>query len=240
MRSPRVIKHVDGIGEIVLHRSPKARRFGIRIEPFMGLVVIVPWRASFASALAVVERHRAWVVRHITMAKNHEAALARSANTGKRVTRMHILEAHPDDIDTVDIQVRSGVISVCYPRTLSLESATVQKAMRDGVASAYRLEARKYLPGRVRELAEKHDFDYGRLTLKNLRSRWGSCSQANNINLNIQLMRLPDDLIDFVILHELLHTKIKNHGATFWHRLQKVTGNAKALDARLRKMRVWG
>jgi predicted metal-dependent hydrolase len=240
MKSPRVVKHVDGIGEIVLNRSRKAKRFGIRIEPFVGLVVVVPWHASYVSALAVVERHRAWVVRHLTMAKNHEALLARSANTGKRVTRMHVLEAHPDDIDTVDIQVRSGVISVCYPRTLSLESASVQKAMRDGVASAYRVEARKYLPGRVRELAERHDFDYGRLTLKNLRSRWGSCSPSNNINLNIQLMRLSDDLIDFVILHELIHTKVKNHGARFWTLLQKLTGNAKQLDARLRKMRVWG
>ncbi|HTY01074.1 MAG TPA: SprT family zinc-dependent metalloprotease [Bacteroidota bacterium] len=240
MRSSRVVKNVDGIGEVILHRSRKARRFSIRVEPFMGLVVVVPWNASYRSALEVVERHRAWVTRHLVMARNREAELTRSANTGRRVTRMHILEAHPDDIDTVDIQVRRGVISVCYPRTLSLESATVQKAMRDGVASAYRLEARRYLPDRVRELAHRFGFRFGRLTLKNLRTRWGSCSTANNINLNIQLMRLPDELIDFVILHELVHTQVKDHGPKFWRSLERVSGNAKSLDAKLRKAHVWG
>ncbi len=240
MRSSRVVKNIDGIGEVVLHRSRKARRYGIRIEPFMGLVVVVPWNASYRAALEVVERHRAWVIRHLAMAKNRETQLTHSANTGRRVTRMHILEAHPDEIDAVDIQVRSGVISVCYPRTLSLESATVQKAMRDGVASAYRLEARRHIPGRVRELASKNGFRYGRLTLKNLRSRWGSCSAANNINLNIQLMRLTDELIDFVILHELVHTQVKDHGPKFWKSLERVSGNAKALDAKLRKAHVWG
>jgi len=240
MRSSRVVRNIDGLGEVILHRSRKARRYGIRVEPFMGLVVVVPWNASYDSALKVVERHRAWVVRHLAMAKSREVKLTRSANTGRRVTRMHILEAHPDDIDSVDIQVRRGVISVCYPRTLSLESATVQKAMRDGVESAYRLEARRYIPMRVRELAGRHGFRYGRLTLKNLRSRWGSCSTANNINLNIQLMRLPDDLIDFVILHELVHTQIKDHGPKFWRSLERVSGSAKALDGRLRKAHVWG
>ena len=84
-------------------------------------------------------------------------------------------------------------------------------------------------------LAEKFGFNYNKLFIKNLRSRWGSCSNRNNINLNLQLMRLPDKLIDYVILHELVHTEEKNHGEKFWAKLDAITGNAKVLAIEMKK-----
>ena len=73
------------------------------------------------------------------------------------------------------------------------------------------------------------------LIIKNAKTRWGSCSSINNINLNLHLMRLSDELIDYVILHELVHTKIKNHQKEFWDLLNIVSGDAKGLDRELKK-----
>ena len=87
------------------------------------------------------------------------------------------------------------------------------------------------------ELAEKHNFKYKKVAIKNAKTRWGSCSYVNNINLSLHLMRLPDYLIDYVILHELVHTKIKNHSKDFWHFLDYVSGNAKKLDKELKDYR---
>ena len=87
----------------------------------------------------------------------------------------------------------------------------MQAAIRKGIERALRLEAKQYLPDKVREFAEMYGFKFNKLTLKNIKSRWGSCSRKNNINLSIHLMRLPDHLIDYVILHELVHTVHHNH-----------------------------
>jgi len=76
-------------------------------------------------------------------------------------------------------------------------------------------------------------------SIRNQKTRWGSCSNLNNINLNINLVSLTQDLMDYVILHELLHTKIKNHSKKFWAQLDKyVGGKAKYLDKRLKKHRL--
>lgn len=95
--------------------------------------------------------------------------------------------------------------------------------------------ARKLLMDRLAVLAKTHGFIYNKVTLRNQRTRWGSCSARNTISLNVKLVRLPEDLIDYVILHELAHTRIKNHGPDFWSLLDSLVGNAKGLQSRLRK-----
>lgn len=98
-----------------------------------------------------------------------------------------------------------------------------------------RQKALAYLPVRTAELARDHGFTYRRITIRRSRTRWGSCSAVNNINLSIFLMRLPSHLIDYVILHELVHTVHKNHSAVFWESLERHTGNARALAKEIRK-----
>lgn len=98
--------------------------------------------------------------------------------------------------------------------------------------------ARKHLIDRLNFLSQKHGFNYNRVFIKNQKTRWGSCSGKNNINLNIGLVRLPDELIDYTLLHELVHTRIKNHGRRFWDQMDKLLGDAKKLDSMLRDYRV--
>jgi predicted metal-dependent hydrolase len=94
---------------------------------------------------------------------------------------------------------------------------------------------KEFLEGRIKELADKFGFVYNKVTIRNQKTRWGSCSGKNNINLNMQLMNIPNHLIDYVILHELVHTKIKNHSPIFWGSLNRYVGNAKVVDKELKK-----
>ena len=92
---------------------------------------------------------------------------------------------------------------------------------------------------RLEELAKIYNFKYARASIRNQKTKWGSCSAKNNISLNINLIRLPDQLRDYVILHELVHTRIKNHSKKFWAELDKVVGgSAKELSKKLRKYRL--
>ena len=93
--------------------------------------------------------------------------------------------------------------------------------------------ARKHLIERLNVLSQKYGFNYNRVFIKNQKTRWGSCSAKNNINLNINLVRLPDELIDYTILHELVHTRVKNHSRRFWDQMDKLLGDAKKLDRKL-------
>ncbi len=94
--------------------------------------------------------------------------------------------------------------------------------------------AKRRLKARLNALAKRHGFTCNRVFIRNQRTRWGSCSFQNNISLNIRLVLLPEPLMDYVILHELTHTRVKNHGADFWLELDKYVGNGKALATRLR------
>jgi len=98
-----------------------------------------------------------------------------------------------------------------------------------------RHEARKILVKRIDELAKAHGFRYNRIFIRNQKTRWGSCSSKNNISLNIKLVRLPERLTDYVIIHELVHTRIKSHNKKYYAALEQIVNDRKSLDQELKK-----
>ena len=96
----------------------------------------------------------------------------------------------------------------------ALEAASAAAVAPERIV-AMRKEAKMLLPRRLSELAERYGFSFGRIFIKHNSSNWGSCSARGNINLNLNLVRLPQLLCDHVILHELCHLRHPNHGPEF-------------------------
>lgn len=109
------------------------------------------------------------------------------------------------------------------------------------VVRALRDKAKIYLPVRLRALSGLMGVNYESVTIRNTSSRWGSCSSNNDINLSLWLMILPSELIDYVIIHELAHTRYKHHGKDFWDEVARWRPNHKSLRVKLKRYsaQVW-
>ena len=105
------------------------------------------------------------------------------------------------------------LILMCPENT---DYAEKQEWLRKAVVNVVTDEAKRVLPSRLEVLAGKHGLQYSRCTVRDSHSRWGSCSSKGSISLSIYLVLLPDELIDYIILHELCHTVEMNHGERFW------------------------
>ena len=101
-----------------------------------------------------------------------------------------------------------------------------------------RRQAKAYLPGRLAELSAQHGFNYNQVRIKHNVSNWGSCSSKGNINLNLNLMRLPAELQDYVMLHELCHLKYLNHGPEFHALLETVCPDHRILQKRMKEYKI--
>ncbi|MFC1933481.1 M48 family metallopeptidase [Chloroflexota bacterium] len=108
------------------------------------------------------------------------------------------------------------------------------KAFRDAFLSIDKADAKKRLKDRLSCITKKHGFTYNKVYIRNQKTRWGSCSHTNNISLNMKVILLSAELIDYVMLHELVHTRIRNHSRKFWDELDRYVGNSKVMAKRLR------
>ncbi len=178
------IVQVEGVGEVLLEHSRRARRIVISVRTGKGVRVAVPYRTSFASALDFVRVKKSWIKKHLT--------------------KIQAYEKHKHSFGEV-------------------------------FQSINKTEAKKRIIARLEGLARQYGFTYNKVSIRNQRSRWGSCSAKGNINLNIKLVALPSELLDYVILHELVHTKVHNHSGRFWQELDKWVGNGKAKAKALRE-----
>jgi len=226
------------LGTVRFVPSATAKYVRISIKPGVGVRVTMPRRATLEQAVAFVQEKSAWIKKHL--AAQHQELQQKTLFSPDQPfqTRYHqlCLQAHPHR--ALASKLKEGFLYVWYPQDLGWEHPEVQEYTKAALKHTLRLEAKRYLPQQVAHLAQKFGFSYQKVVIKNAKTRWGSCSHTNNINLNLHLMRLPPHLCEYVILHELAHTVEKNHGPGFWALLDKISGDARGLDRQLKAYRL--
>lgn len=108
------------------------------------------------------------------------------------------------------------------PAGFSEPNVISQKSLRDVLVEVLREEAKILLPQKLSYFSDQYGFHFHKVTIKHNSSNWGSCSRAGNINLNLNLIRLPEPLCDYVLLHELCHLKEPHHGPRFHALLERL------------------
>ena len=132
-----------------------------------------------------------------------------------------------------------GEMRIICPPNADFNDAGLQEWLHKVIVEELRRNAKIVLPPRLYMLSMKHGLPYEQLKINSSKGRWGSCSAKKHINLSCYLMLLPSHLIDYVLLHELAHTKEMNHSEKFWALLDKLTdGKAKALRKELMQFNI--
>ena len=146
------------------------------------------------------------------------------------------LETSP--LKNFTVSMRDETVVIACPAHADFTTDRVQTLVKNAVMRAMRKKAEEYLPPLLQYWSSLYDLPYNKVTISKARSRWGSCSSKRDISLSFYLMLLPAHLMDYVILHELAHTREMNHGPKFWELLNQLTdGKALALRKELRMHR---
>lgn len=214
------IRH-SRLGEIYVSRSRRARRITLSVKPDGTIRLSFPYSLSLQEGLQFLDEKAAWAEQ---MRERMAVRYPKEIIEMPFSTRSHLLRLLPGDMSAVSARIIGDEIRVSYPAALPCADERVQSMIRKGIEAAWRMEANACLPGRAAELARQTGLKYGKITVRNTVSKWGSCSARNDISLSLHLMRLPDHLIDYIILHELCHTVHHNHSPQFHALLDRLTG----------------
>jgi len=196
MQKIKNILDYKGIGEVSYVRNNRARNLSIRINQQGKVSVTIPRYVSQNSAERFFLSKQQWVLKRLN-----------------DLTIRDCRKAMPLDGGT--IQVRG--------RELPVRMLQGEENVEEAIWRVLRRVALNYLPDRVKKLSEEHGFYISGLKIRRMKTRWGSCTARKSINLNCWLMMIPEYLSDYVILHELVHTRVPNHGERFWQELDRVT-----------------
>ena len=219
------------LGVIRLQRRVGCRRISISVGRGGHIMVTRPWYVSKRAALKFVNQKKEWIV--AARQRVTKSAQSPTLTTGYR-TRTHTLRIESGGTRN-NYTITADEVIVTLMSNIDPTSEIGQQLIRTAVIETLRAEAHAVLPPMVERLAAQYGFSYNRLTIKNIHSKWGSCSATNHLNFSLYLMLLPGELIEFVVLHELCHTVHKNHSARFHALLNSIVGgNEQSLNRKLR------
>lgn len=212
----------EEFGKITIRRSTRATQIRVRVAPDGTLRASMPIYAP------------TFLVKRLLKSSRDKLRLMLSQSqpeytyeNGMQIGKSHTLIIRDSNNQILKVARHGRQIIVNLPISQQLNNPDVARKIRDSVITALRVEAKSYLPKRLSYLAEKHNFNYDRARFSHASGRWGSCSSSGTISLNIALMKLPFELIDYVIIHELAHTRHMNHGPNFWSLVSTIDSNYK-------------
>ena len=228
---------IDSLGPVTITKNRQATRLKITLKPDGTIRVTIPWMSTFRVGEKFLSENLHWI-------EQTKEKLSKKTGTPRQIkngrlfsTRNYHYEVCPAEVGGVRIRYdeKEKIVYFEYPQNQLLESIEIQDQLKMTIENVLRFDAKKYLPSRIAELASIYGYQFQKVTIKNNRTNWGSCSNRKNINLNLHLMRLNDRMIDYIIVHELVHTIIPNHGPDFHATMRKHFPDYSEMDKVLKK-----
>jgi predicted metal-dependent hydrolase len=202
--------------QIVFERSPRARNYRLTLRRDGTAVATIPARGSEREARRFVEEHREWLER----ARARQRHRPRAAEIWTIGT--HVLWR--GELAEIRIACEGDKPHVCLAADV-FRVPHLDGDLRPTLEAHFARRARIELPARAWELSAVTGVEVKQVTVRNQRSRWGSCSASGTISLNWRLAQTPEFVRDYIIYHELMHLREMNHSDRFWARVEEVCPN---------------
>jgi predicted metal-dependent hydrolase len=237
MKSRRIIANPEQVSldftrqhEFTVRRSNRAKHLRINAHPDNGIEVVVPRRMSMKHVEPFVRQHQGWIEHQvIRLGLDQPVELPEAIH-------LRMIDAHWQ-VKYLAGQSRQYRLNENDKQLTITGPDKDTNACRDKLRQWLRKQAKVHLPRRLAVLAEHAGLKYQKLSIRTQRTRWGSCSSAGNINLNDRLLLLPAELTDYVMLHELCHTRHLNHSPLFWQLVKTHVPDYKAQEKQLKQTR---
>lgn len=219
--------HIDDMGVVHITKRRSSKNIKMSLGADGSIRVSIPWWVSYASGLKYIKSNSEWV--------NSNKPPTNLITDGYQVGKAHHIKFESSSGDNITTRIKGNQVLVMLPVGINWKSEAAQSKARAGVIKGLKKEASALLPKRLETLAQSKSYNYKNVQIKQLKGRWGSCSAKQEIVLNCFLMKLPWELIDYVLLHELAHTKHMSHGVNFWNELESSCPGAKQLKKQMRQ-----
>lgn len=214
----RIIKD-KYLGDIIVKMSPRARKLTFRGKP-NAIHVTIPHDTKEGELLDAIQKLRPKLV--VMKDKVTRKMIDLNFRVEAEYFKLSLIQGKRDKFLA---HSELGETTIVCPEHVNFDDDNLQEWLLKVVEEALRRNAKIILPQRLYMLSQMHGLSYKSVKINNSKGRWGSCSSSKAINLSYYLMLLPKHLIDYVLLHELCHTKEMNHGENFWKLLNGCTSH---------------
>jgi|ERR1017187_4246497 predicted metal-dependent hydrolase len=208
-------------------RNRRARHYIIRVQQDGSVRATVPRVGSIKEARAFAERNADWIAKQLQQRQEHPV----HPTTWQHGT---VILYRGEKVQLMVSPNHDGHLIQFGDQTLHISHSA---NLRPAVERHFRKLATSELTARTLALARQHTLTVNRVTIRNQRSRWGSCSRRGTISLNWRLIQMPDAIRDYVILHELAHTREHNHSQKFWRLVEELCPDYREAKAWIRQHR---
>jgi predicted metal-dependent hydrolase len=198
---------------LLMVHHPRARRYLLRLRPDGTVRVTIPRRGTISAAKDFASRNKGWLEQQF-----QQLAAQPKMPAQWQIGTKIFFRGEPVRIESCT----DGLI--CFG-TERMKMGDVSADLRPDIQKHLRRLAEQELPKRVMELAGVYGFQVSRISLRDQKSRWGSCSRRGTISLNWRLIQTPESVRDYIILHELAHRRQMNHSDKFWQEVARLCPN---------------
>jgi predicted metal-dependent hydrolase len=222
--------------QIQYKSSPNAKHLRITVKGRGEVTVTVPKGISAKQAEQFVQKNMDWIESKVAAAKEKKGEKITEYGFGTEFkTKLTAVKVIETDGSQAFLKQHKDFLGIYIPEETDISKPEWQELIKTQIEAQLKREAKSFLPKRTRDLATEKGIAIGKISVRSTKSRWGSCSHNNDISLSIYLMTLPDELIDYVICHELAHVKEKNHSKNFWAHLEQLLPGARKMDREMKK-----